>query len=91
MSITEATSHKFWRLQRRAYGATMPNGTPILQTLLAAMIRVLARLVFARKGLRLAASLIMRAALWRRPLALPNFSPTRRALGWLTDMGGGAP
>src|SRR5215831_17566926 len=31
MSCSVATCRNFWRLQRRAYGATIPNGTPNLQ------------------------------------------------------------
>src|SRR5262249_10927890 len=43
MSFTVATCHNFWRLQRMAYGATTPNGTPNLQTPLAGMIQACAR------------------------------------------------
>ena len=43
-----ATRYDFSRPQKRAYGATMPNGTPTLQTLLAAMIRACARLTLTR-------------------------------------------
>jgi alpha-L-fucosidase len=35
---TTIERYNFWRLQRRAYGATMPNGTPNLQTPLAGTI-----------------------------------------------------
>ena len=43
-----ATYYDFWRPQRRAYAATIPNGTPNLRTLLAAMILACARLAVAR-------------------------------------------
>ena len=53
MSFSVATCHKFWRLQRRAYGATMPNGTPNLQTPLAGMIQACARSAYHAIGLSL--------------------------------------
>ena len=43
MSFSVATCHDFWRPQRRAYGATMPSGTPTLQKPLRDMIRVCVR------------------------------------------------
>jgi putative DNA primase/helicase len=65
MSFSVATCQKFWRLQRRVCGATMPSGTPNLQKPLPDMIRACARSPFTRKGSCFAASLIRHAALWR--------------------------
>ena len=65
MSSSVATCYDFWRPQRRAYGATMPNGMPTLHTPLAGMIQACARSSLTRGGFRCAASLIRRAARWR--------------------------
>jgi hypothetical protein len=43
-----ATYHNFWRLLRRAYGATMLSGTPNLQTPLPVMTQAFARSPFTR-------------------------------------------
>jgi hypothetical protein len=72
MSFSLATYHNFWRLLRRAYGATILSGTPNLQKPLPVMTQAFARSPFTRWGFRWVASLIRRAALWRGLYCLPN-------------------